>query len=116
MFYIKKDLIAKTRNYEFENINDKSMDEMHTHLKSLNVDERYCEKLDKILELIFKGNGSNVLVEVLIIDYGNTVTVNIKDDGKRDIIKNNAEFSNDKEIFCSEVLGLNNVKLDIIPD
>lgn len=116
LFYIKKDLIAKTRNYEFENINDKSMDEMHTHLKSLNVDERYCEKLDKILELIFKGNGRNVLVEVLIIDYGNTVTVNIKDDGKRDIIKNNAEFSNDKEIFCSEVLGLNNVKLDIIPD
>lgn len=116
MFYIKKDLIPKTRNYEFENIDDRSMDEMHAYLKSLNIDERYCEKVDKIVKLIFEGNEDNVLVDVLIINYGDTITVNIKDDGKRDIIKDNAELSSDKEIFCSEVLGLNNVKLDIDHD
>lgn len=116
LFYLKKDLIPKTRNYELKNINDNSKNEMYNHLKDLNVDNADCEKLEKILEYISKNNDDNIRIEILIIDYEDNITINIKDEGKKEIIKNNPEFSNDEQINCSEVLGFNNIKLTLPKD
>lgn len=116
LFYIKKDLMPKTRNYALEYIDDTSKDAMYNHLKELNVYVPDLKKLDGILKCIFEGNGGNVLLNILIIDYDDHIIINIKDEGKRDIIKGNAEFSRDEQIDYSEVLGFNNVKLTLFKD
>lgn len=116
LFYIKKDMIPKTRNYAFESFADNSRDEMHDHLKSLNVDDSDRKKLDELLKYIFESNGGNILLNILVIDYDDCIIINIKDDGKREIIRDNAIFLDDEQIDCSEVLGFNNVKLTIFKD
>ncbi len=113
LFYIKKDLIPKTRNYTLENINDSTKNEMFDYLNGLNTSNSECEKLDEILEYLFENNEDDIFVEILIIDYDNNISINIKDEGKREIIRDNVEFSNDEHINSSEVLGLNNVELTI---
>lgn len=116
LFYIKRDMIPKSRNYAFANFDDKSKDEMDNHLKCLDVDDSDCKKLDDVLKYIFESNGGTILLNILIIDYDDCIIINIKDEGKREIIRDNAEFSDDEQIDSSEVLGFNNVKLTLFKD
>lgn len=113
LFLIKKDLIPKTRNYDFENLNDETKYEMYSHLKGLNIDESNLEKLENVLKYIFESNGGNIPIEISIIDYDDSIKVNIKDEGKMDIFKDNADFSDDEQISYSEVLGFNNVMFTV---
>ena len=82
---------------------------MYSHLKGLNIDESNLEKLENVLKYIFESNGGNIPIEISIIDYDDSIKVNIKDEGKMDIFKDNADFSDDEQISYSEVLGFNNV-------
>lgn len=108
--FIKKDLVEKTRNYSLKSANDTEKTEMLNHLRTLKVSDDACNEINNLIEHIFKSNEENVFLEVLLIDYDEKISINIKDEEKREIIKNNAEFSDNDNISYSEVLGFNNVE------
>lgn len=114
LFFIKKDLIPKTRNYAFENLNDQSKYEMYSYLKGLNIDNSNLDKLENLLKYIFDSNGGNIPIEISIIDFDDCIKVNIKDEGKIGIFKGNTDFSNNEQITYSEVLGFNNLMFTIL--
>ena len=110
LFFIRKGLIEKTRNYTLESKNDDAESEMFNHLESLNVDNSSIETLDKIINTIFDSNNENVHVEILLIDYGDKITINMKDEGKREVLKDIEKSFSEDNIKVSEVLGFNNIE------
>ncbi len=86
---------------------------MFNHLKSLNVDSSSYETLNKLINMIFDLNDENVNVEILVIDYGDKITVNMKDEGKREVIENIEKTFSQDNVKVSEVLGLNNIEYTI---
>jgi hypothetical protein len=113
LFFIKKGLIEKTRNYTIKSKDDNEKTEMFNHLESLNVDSSSSETLNKLINMIFDTNNQNVSVEVLLIDYGDKITVNMKDEGKREVRENVEKTFSQDNIKVSEVLGLNNIEYTI---
>ena len=113
LLFIKKGLIEKTRNYTLKSKNDNEKTEMFNHLKSLNVDFSSSETLNKIINMIFDLNDENINVEILVIDYGDKITVNMKDEGKREVIENIEKTFSQDNVKVSEVLGLNNIEYTI---
>ena len=110
LFFIRRELIEKTRNYTLESKNDDVKSEIFAHLESLNVDNSSIETLDKIIDTIFDSNNEKVHVEILLIDYDDKITINMKDEGKREVLKDiEKSFSHDN-IKVSEVLGFNNIE------
>ena len=110
LFFIRKGLIEKTRNYTLESKNDDGKSEMFNHLKSLNVDNSFIESLDKIINIIFDSNNEKVHVEILLIDYGDKISINMKDEGKREVMKDIEKSFSKDNIKVSEVLGFNNIE------
>ncbi|MBQ2831428.1 MATE family efflux transporter [Methanobrevibacter sp.] len=110
LFFIRKGLIEKTRDYTLESKNDDAESEMFNHLESLNVDNSSIETLDKIINTIFDSNNENVHVEILLIDYGDKITINMKDEGKREVLKDIEKSFSQDNIKVSEVLGFNNIE------
>ena len=113
LFFIRKGLIEKTRNYALESKNDDERLGMLNHLRSLNADNSSLETLDHIINTIFDSNNENVSVEILLVDYGDKITVNIKDEGKREVMKDIGGNLQDN-VKVSEVLGFNNIEYTII--
>ena len=110
LFFIRRELIEKTRNYTLESKNDDVKSEIFAHLESLNVDNSSIETLDQIIDTIFDSNNEKVHVEILLIDYDDKITINMKDEGKREVLKDiEKSFSHDN-IKVSEVLGFNNIE------
>ena len=92
---------------------------MFNHLESLNVDSSSSETLNKLINMIFDLNDENVSIEILVIDYGDKITVNMKDEGKREVIENIEKTFSQDNVKVSEVLGLNNIEYTIndkLPD
>ncbi|WP_295721438.1 hypothetical protein [uncultured Methanobrevibacter sp.] len=56
--------------------------EMYNHLKTLNVDSLYLETLNKIIMTIFDLDNESIEIEILIIDYDDKITINMKDKEK----------------------------------
>ena len=46
----------------------------------------------------------------LIIDFDDKITINLKDEGKTEVMENIKKSFSDKNIKVSEVLGLNNIE------
>ena len=113
LFFIRKGLIEKTRNYTLESKDDGMNTEMHNHLKTLNVDSSSLETLDKIINTIFDSNDENVHVEILLVDYDDKIAVNMKDEGKREVLKDIERSFSQDNIKVSEVLGFNNIEYTI---
>ena len=113
LFFIKKGLIEKTRNYTLESKKDSAKSEMFNHLKSLNTDNSSIDTLDKIINTIFDSNNEKLHMEILLIDYGDKITINMKDEGKREVIKKKKKSFSQDSIKVSEVLGFNNVEYEI---
>ena len=113
LFFIKKGLIEKTRNYTIKSKNDNEKTELFNHLESLNVDSSSSETLNKLINMIFDLNDENVSIEILVIDYGDKITVNMKDEGKREVIENIEKTFSQDNVKVSEVLGLNNIEYTI---
>ena len=86
---------------------------MFNHLESLNIDFSSSETLNKIINMIFDLNDENINVEILVIDYGDKITVNMKDEGKREVIENIEKTFSQDNVKVSEVLGLNNIEYTI---
>lgn len=113
IFFIKKGLIEKTRNYTIKSKNDNEKTELFNHLESLNVDSSSSETLNKLINMIFDENNQNVSVEILLIDYGDKITVNMKDEGKREVMASIEKTFSQDNVKVSEVLGLNNIEYTI---
>ena len=113
LFFIKKGLIEKTRNYTLESKNDDAKSEMFNHLKSLNTDNSSIDTLDKIINTIFDSNNEKLHMEILLIDYGDKITINMKDEGKREVMKDIEKSFSQDSIKVSEVLGFNNIEYEI---
>ncbi len=110
LFFIRKGLIEKTRNYTLESKNDDVKSEMFNHLNSLNADKSSLETLDKIINTIFDSNDGKLHVEILLIDYGDKITVNMKDEGKREVMRDIEKSFSQDNLKVSEVLGFNNIE------
>ena len=110
LFFIRKGLIEKTRNYTLESKNDDAKSEMFNHLEGLNVDGSSIETLGNIIDTIFDSNGGKVHVEILLIDYGDKIIINMKDEGKREVMRDIEKSFSKDDIKVSEVLGFNNIE------
>ncbi|WP_407375054.1 MATE family efflux transporter [Methanobrevibacter sp.] len=109
IFFIKNELIEKTKYYELTSINDGDASRLFDDLKSIDAD---IGSLREILVKIFELNENNVSVEVFAIDYGDEIKINIKDDGKDiDIEKFKNEIGNIDDVKYTQTLGLNNLEL-----
>lgn len=113
LFYIRKGLIEKTGTYTLESKNDDMSIEMFNHLKTLDVDSSSLETLDKIINTIFDSNNEKVHIEILVVDYNDKIAINMKDEGKREVIKNIEKSFLQDSIKVSEVLGFNNIEYTI---
>ena len=114
IFLIKKDLIPKTQNYILKSRNDENKTKLFNHLNDLNVNKKYCEALDKIVNNIYDANSENIVVELVIIDYDNKINIDINDECKSNIledIKNDLSLGDD--LKYTKVLGLNDTNLII---
>ena len=92
------------------NLKDDAASEMFNHLESLNADYSSIETLDKIINTIFDSNNENVHVEILLIDYGDKITINMKDEGDREVMKGIEKSFSQDNIKVSEVMGFNNIE------
>ncbi|WP_407413777.1 MATE family efflux transporter [Methanobrevibacter sp.] len=113
LFFIRKELIGKTRNYTLESKDDGKRSEMFNHLKTLNVDSSSLKTLKEIINTVFDSNDEKVHVEVLLVDYGDKIAVNMKDEGKREVMKDIERSFSQDNIKVSEVLGFNNIEYTI---
>ena len=113
LFFIRKGLIEKTRNYTLESKNDDVKSEMFNHLKSLNVADSYLKTLDNIINTIFDSNDEKVHVEILLVDYDDKIAINMKDEGKREVLKDIEKSFSQDNVKVSEVLGFNNIEYTI---
>ena len=84
--------------------------EIFAHLESLNADNSSIETLDKIIDTIFDSNNEKVHVEILLIDYDDKITINMKDEGKREVKKEIEKSFSQDTIKISEVMGFNNIE------
>ena len=73
----------------------------------MNADEAYCETLNQIINFIFESNNDNVSIEVLLIDYDDRIVVNMKDEGKREVMADIEKRFSSENVKVSEVLDLN---------
>ena len=113
LFFIRKGLIEKTRNYTLESKNENLKEEMFNHLKTLNADVSSLKTLDEIINIIFDSNDEKMHVEILLIDYDDKITVNMKDEGKREVMKYIEKTFPHDNVKVSEVLGFNNIEYTI---
>ena len=113
LFFIRKGLIEKTRNYTLESKNDDMKSEMFSHLETLNVDDSSIETLSNIIDTIFDSNNEKVHVEIVLIDYDDKITINMKDEGKREVMKDIEKSFSQDNVKVSEVLGFNNIEYEI---
>ncbi|WP_405294712.1 MATE family efflux transporter, partial [Methanobrevibacter sp.] len=113
LFFIRKGLIEKTRNYTLESKDDGMSAELYNHLKTLNVDSASLETLKKIINTIFDSNDEKVHIEILLVDYDDKIAVNMKDEGKREVLKDIERSFSQDNVKVSEVLGFNNIEYTI---
>lgn len=114
IFLIKKDLIPKTQNYILKSRDDENKTKLFNHLSNLNANEKYCIALDKVFDNIYECNNENIVVEVVIIDYDDKITVDIKDEGKSNILENiEKDLALGDALKGTKVLGLNDTSFII---
>ena len=69
----------------------------------------YCETLNQIIYIIFKSNNENLSKELLFIDYDDGIIVNMKDEGKREVMVDIEKSFSEENIKVSEILDFNNI-------
>ena len=111
LFFVKKEIIDKSRNYTITLKNDEVKTDMFNHLKSLNVDSTYIETLNQIINIIFESNDDNIYIEVLTIDYDDRIVTNMKDEGKREVKTDIEKTFTSENVKVSEILNFNNIEL-----
>ena len=112
LFFFKKEIIDKSRNYTITLKNDEVKTDMFNHLKSLNVDATHIETLNQIINIIFESNNENIYIEVLIIDYDDRIVINMKDEGKREVKTDIEKTFTSENVKISEILNFNNIEYE----
>ena len=80
-------------------------------MKTLDLDDSSTKTIVKLVDEIFRYNNNDVAMEVLIVDYDDNITVNIKDEGKKNIWEDiSKDILDNKDIKFTEVLGFNNTE------
>ena len=110
---IKKDIEDRSENFSLTSKNDEK--EIMSYLKDLNADENNCKDVEIILNYLFEHNSEKTVVEILVINYDDNITVNIKDNGKKGLFEDiKKEIGSNKDnIKYTNVLGFNNIKYEI---
>ena len=108
----EKDLIAKTQNFNMYSKGDE--DSVVNHLNSLNADETQLRDLKHIFDFLFDYNSEDIIVEALVIDYNDRISINIKDDGKSGYFEDiKKELASPESLKSIGVLGFNNMEYSI---
>ena len=84
-------------------------------MKTLKINNEYCDIIRNIIDKVFEYNENNVDMEVLLIKYEDNVKINIKDDGKENILENIGDDFITDEVKYNKIIGLNSFEL-IIPN
>ena len=112
MLLYEKDLIAKTQNFNMYSKGDE--DSVVNHLNSLNADETQLRDLKHIFDFLFDYNSEDIIVEALVIDYNDRISINIKDDGKSGYFEDiKKELASPESLKSIGVLGFNNMEYSI---
>ena len=108
----EKDLIPVTENFNMYSKGDEGS--VMNHLISLNADETQCRDVQAVFDYIFDYNNDDIIVEALVIDYEDRISINIKDDGKSGYFEDiKKELSNPESFKSIGVLGFNNMEYSI---
>ena len=111
--FIKNEVLENSKNYEINAENKNQLtEEIFTYIESLGVYEKSYKTFKDLLDGIFKYNDDKVLVEVLLIKYEDKIKINIKDNGKDNIINELGDKIKDNFKY-NKVLGLNSLESTI---
>lgn len=84
---------------------------MQEHLTNINVDGESIKTVNKLVDDIFQYNDNDVIIELLVINYDDNISIDIKDEGKQNFNKSIDKVLSDNEnIKFTEVLGFNNIE------
>ncbi len=110
LFFIETDLVDKTKNFVLTDNDFNARKECLAHLKNLNASDEFCDNLDKIFEVIFDTNPHDTYVEVLVIDYDDTIHVDVKYDGEHENLEHLKHTFPEGLFKYAEVLGFNTIE------
>ncbi|WP_296879101.1 MATE family efflux transporter [uncultured Methanobrevibacter sp.] len=113
LFFIEKDLEDKTRNFALTDNDTKERDECLQHLKNLNANEEFCKNTNKIFDVILDTNPSGTYVEVLVIDYDESIHLDIKYNGEQENLKHLKKNFPEGLLKYAEVLGFNTIEYEM---
>ena len=113
LFFIEKDLEDKTRNFALTDNDTKERDECLQHLKNLNANEEFCKNTNKIFDVILDTNPSGTYVEVLVIDYNESIHLDIKYNGEQENLEHLKENFPEGLLKYAEVLGFNTIEYEM---
>ena len=113
LFFIEKDLEDKTRNFALTDNDTKERDECLQHLKNLNANEEFCKNTNKIFDVILDTNPSGTYVEVLVIDYDESIHLDIKYNGDQENLKHLKKNFPEGLLKYAEVLGFNTIEYEM---
>jgi hypothetical protein len=110
LFFIEHDLIPKTRNFVLTDNDLNARNECLTHLKDLNADDKFCDNVNKIFDVIFDTNPHGTYVEVLVIDYDDNIHLDVKYDGEHENLEHLKHNFPEGLLKYAEVLGFNTIE------
>ena len=113
IFFIEKDLVDKTRNFALTDNDQKERDECMQHLKNLNANEEFCNNTNKIFDVILDTNPPGTYVEALVIDYDESIHLDIKYDGEQENLNHLKENFPEGLLKYAEVLGFNTIEYEM---
>ena len=111
--FVKKELAENSKNYEINAENKVQItQEIFNYIENLGVYEESYKNFKEFLDKIFEYNDNDVVIEVLLIKQDDKLKINIKDNGKEDILdKIGGEFKD--KFKYNKVLGLNSLETNI---
>ncbi|MBO5151035.1 MAG: hypothetical protein J6B73_02555 [Methanobrevibacter sp.] len=113
LFFIEKDLVHKTKNFVLTDNDLNARKECLDHLKNLNADDEFCDNANKIFDVIFDTNPHGTYVEVLVIDYKDSIHVDIKYDGEKENLEHLKHKFPEDLLKYAEVLGFNTIEYEM---
>ena len=113
LFFIEKDLVHKTKNFVLTDNDLNARKECLDHLKNLNADDEFCDNANKIFDVIFDTNPHGTYVEVLVIDYKDSIHVDIKYDGEKENLEHLKHNFPKDLLKYAEVLGFNTIEYEM---
>ena len=113
LFFIEKDLVHKTKNFVLTDNDLKAREECLQHLKNLNANEEFCNNTNKLFNIIFDTNPHDTYVEVLVIDYNDSIHVDIKYDGEKENLEDIKHSFPENLLKYAEVLGFNTIEYEM---